>query len=101
MIDNQESLRLTLSRNWDLTAEPNSDFESLKTALTGRIKDLILNDFHRLVQAMYRLDIDEHKFHQALNSGNIDTQASTLTSLVLDREIQRLKFREQYGKQNN
>lgn len=96
MIDNQESLQKALCKNWGLVNEPSPQMEDLKRALGSKIRELLENDFHALVQAMYRLDVNEGKFHEAMAAPGLDEQTRTLTDLIIEREIQRIEFRNKY-----
>ena len=101
MEDNQEFLQQALSKNWGLIAEPAFTMDDLHSALSVRIREMLQEDLHGLVQTMYRLDIDEHKFHLAMAKPGLELQARTLTDLIIERELQRIKFRQQYRNKPN
>ncbi len=96
MNGNQESLRRALSKNWGLITEPALDIDDLRNALASKLREFLKEDFHGLVQAMYRLDINESKFHRAMSEPDIELQIRALTELIIEREIQRIHFREKY-----
>lgn len=96
MNDNQESLHSALSKNWGLTHDPSLSMEDLRRVLRSRIKELLQDDFHALVQLMYRLDIDENRFHSAMSAPGSDERVNTLTDLIIERELQRIEFRRKY-----
>lgn len=96
MNDNQGSLQKALSQNWGLTDTQTLQMEDLRKALQIRIAQMLQDDLHALVQAMYRLDIDENKFHAAMAAPGLDRQVSSLSDLIIEREIQRIEFRERF-----
>ena len=96
MNDNQGSLRKVLSKNWGLSDTQTLQMEDLRKALQAKITEMLQNDLHALVQAMYRLDINETKFHAAMAAPGLDQQASSLSDLIIEREIQRIEFRERF-----
>jgi hypothetical protein len=63
---------------------------------------MLSDKLEALVQAMYRLDVAEPKFHAAMANGSIEDRASKLADVVLERELQRLATWKKYsGKQND
>ena len=53
--------------------------------------------FERLLTGMYRIDVPESKFNEAMESGeNLNDIASKLTDIVLEREIEKVKFRKKF-----
>lgn len=93
-----ETTRL-LQRQWGLPDQSNPDWEQLRAALCRRLAELLEDDFGGLVNAMYRLDVAESRFKEALSGGSNNMQiASRLTDIVLERERQRLDTRRKYSK---
>jgi hypothetical protein len=84
--------------------EPNKeDYESLsKNELEFRlnefISNLLRNDFERLCNLIYRHDVDETKFGQALQLETPEERSKEITRLVIDRELEKVKMRQMYKK---
>jgi len=82
--------------------EPNkSDYESLgrnelEIRLYEFISNLLINDFEKLCNLIYRHDVSETKFSNALKIPGIDEQAWRITHLVIDRELEKVKMRKAY-----
>lgn len=70
----------------------------LKQQLILFIRDLLEHDFHRLCNLIYRHDVSEPKFHQALDLPDIDLQADRIADLVIEREMQKIASRKAYRK---
>lgn len=78
-----------------------SDYESLsrnelEIRLHSFISNLLNNDFEKLCNLIYRHDVDELRFNNALQLPDIDNQAWKITHLVIDREMEKVKMRKVY-----
>ncbi|MBS1730686.1 MAG: hypothetical protein JSS67_07895 [Bacteroidetes bacterium] len=74
--------------------EDNSFFQ----LLNSYIQHLIQNDFPALVNLLYRIDISEKKLKDQLdNPENRDT-STTITTLIIERQIEKIKTRINYNK---
>lgn len=81
-----------------LTAEDKPDINLIHEKLSLLIAYLMEHDMHRLLNAMYRLDVSEARFHEAMQSSSKEEAAISVTNLVLDREMQKVKTRLHYKK---
>ncbi len=93
---------------WDLNSEiykyeepVKGDYESLsRNELENRlhlfISNLLNSDFEKLCILIYRHDVSEIKFGNALKLPEIDEQAWRITHLVIDREMEKVKMRKAY-----
>lgn len=61
----------------------------VKEQLTEYINYLLVNDFDKLIQLLYRIDIDEHKLKSmiAVNTGS--DSASIIAEQIIQRQIQK------------
>lgn len=80
-----------------------NDYESLSRnelefRLNEFIKNLLENDIEKLCNLIYRHDVDETKFGQALQLENIDERSLEITNLVIEREMEKVKMRKMYKK---
>ncbi len=85
---------------------PATYFESLSgDELSKRLKvfilDLLQHDFHRLCNLIYRHDVAESKFNQALSNSDIEVQAAAIAQLVIEREMQKIASRKAYREYNS
>ena len=72
------------------------DLNYLHEKLTLVIEHLLQNNFEKLLNAMYRLDVSEKKFHEVLTGSDVSEVGSKLADLVIEREMQKVKTREMY-----
>jgi hypothetical protein len=76
----------------------NIDLGSLHEKLSLLVAYLMENDMHRLLNAMYRLDVSEIKFHEAMQSESREDAAHRIAGLIIEREKQKVKTRLHYRK---
>ena len=80
---------------------PVSYFETLsREELSERLKafvlDLLLHDFNRLCNLIYRHDVAETKFNKALSYHDIEEQAIAIADLIIEREMEKIASRRAY-----
>ncbi len=88
------AIQQTLSRLDQLTKKESSVFYR---HLSEHINWMITNRFEELVQVLYRLDVDEKKLKILLSEGDDKNAADIITSLIIERQLQKLKARKQQG----
>lgn len=68
--------------------------EELRSLLVRQVLYLLERDLERLMQAMYRIDVPEHRFKAALVS---EDPAGQLADLILQRELLKVQTRRWYA----
>lgn len=96
-----QALMVGLGSDWRLPEATLSYTESwLLAQLQRRILELLENDFSRLYQALYRIDVPEILVKQAFEeASDLPLLAKRLAKLVLERQKLKLLTREAYKKQ--
>lgn len=74
-----------------------SDQSKIFNNLKAIIKYLLDHDFNRLINACYRLDVEQSKFQKALNAPNPDKIPEAIATLVIEREQEKIKWRLKYN----
>ena len=74
------------------------DINNFHEKLSILIAYLMENDMHRLLNAMYRLDVSEAKFYVAMQSLSKEEVARQVADLIIEREMQKVKTRLHYKK---
>ena len=64
--------------------------------LAIEINALILHDFPKLVNILYRIDIDESKLKETLAHYIHDDAGYIIAQLVIERQLEKLKTRESF-----
>ena len=84
------------NRDFDLeipVSEVSSQDEFLKL-LTRVIQHLLDKDFERLMNGLYRIDVDENKVKLAMTT---DQVAENIARLIIERELQKVETRRKYS----
>lgn len=74
---------------------------ALLQRLALQINHLIQADFHRLLASLYRLDISELKLKQTLEENTDKDAGELIATLVVERQLQKLKTRQAFRQQND
>lgn len=85
----------------DIAKNLHLDQETLHQQLKLFILDLLQHDFERLCALMYRHDVHETKFNEALSLPTDQERAGIIAHLVIDREILKMKTRAAYSREKN
>lgn len=72
-----------------------------KQMLVNRVNELIVHDFERLISLLYRLDIPEKKISGLLAEHTQEDAAVLITDLMIDREMQKIKSRQESRRDDN
>ena len=81
-----------------VSTEDMPDMNAFHTKLSILVAYLMENDMHRLLNAMYRLDVSEARFHEAMQRFSKEEAAIEITDLIIERELQKVKTRLHYKK---
>ena len=71
------------------------NMDELRQKLTIHFNDLISNNFEKLVQLLYRLDINEKKLKSVLENFPDRNAGEMIAELVIERQMQKLKTRKE------
>ena len=96
MSSTDNSLALVFSTN-DLQLLNNSDFLN---ELAVEINQLILTNFERLVQLLYRIDVSEMKLKNLLKENPNEDAGKLIATLIVERQIQKLRYRSEHSSTN-
>jgi hypothetical protein len=69
--------------------------------LTLFIYDLLQHNFEKLCALMYRHDVKENLFNDALLLPNDEERAKAIAKIVIEREMLKMKTREMYRTHKN
>lgn len=69
--------------------------------LVSFVNELVANDFNRLIQVLYRLDISEKKLKQTLADHPEKDAGELIARLIIERQAEKKKSREQFKQGNH
>jgi hypothetical protein len=74
--------------------------EEVKGHLIFYINHLLLYDFDKLVQILYRVDVSENKLKDVLKKNSGTDAAIIIADLLMERQEEKLKTKEAFKKSN-
>ena len=96
-------LSLVVSKNFEVSESdsliPAGDFKTLeefKTYLTNRLAYLLDNKYDTLINILYRIDVSEEKLSELFTEQNRDYIPAALANLIIERSLQKVRFRQKY-----
>jgi hypothetical protein len=100
-MDNDNEI-IRLIRNDMVIELPENILLSEAAALLAvYINKLIEADFHKLISILYRLDVSETKLRQLLEENTGSDAGVIIADLIIERQIQKIKSRQQFGRKDN
>ncbi len=73
-----------------------SNLEQLKEWLTSEIIKLMMNDMEKLLNILYRIDVNEKKVKEVFAQHNPKLIAPSLAELIIEREMGKAETRIKY-----
>lgn len=74
--------------------------EEIQEKLSAHINRLVQNNFEQLINLLYRIDVSEAKIKSLLQIQPGADAGDMIASLIIERQIQKIKSRQQF-KTNN
>lgn len=76
--------------------ESFASYEELREALTSAVMYLLLHDMEKLLNILYRIDVNEPKVKAAFAQNDPKQIAPVIARLILEREVQKAESRRKY-----
>ena len=81
------------------SGEASKAYEELFEQILPEIERLMENNYQRLLDLLYRIDVSEKKVAAEVNNCSAKELANVLTDLILKRELQKVVTRNYFKKQ--
>ena len=95
-MENHSQIIHVLNKDWEINLDDNLSLEELHHRLADYINQLMVNDFNRLLNLLYRIDVNEEKLKTSLKEFYDKDAADVIATLVIERQLQKILLREQY-----
>ena len=102
---NLTDLTIFVSKNFAISELdsliPAGDFKTLeefKAYLTEKLTFLLDNKYDALINILYRIDVPEDKLSRLFAKQNRDYIPAALADLIIERSLQKVRFRQKYKK---
>jgi hypothetical protein len=93
-----ESIEQLLNLNSQLDAVQK---EEMKDHLIFYINHLLIQDFDKLVQILYRVDVSENKLREVLQKNSGTDAAIIIADLLMQRQEEKIKTKEAFKSSND
>lgn len=77
------------------------DFNSLtelKKFLSKKIAELLETNYEKLINILYRIDVNEEKLNELFSSRNREPIPPRLADLIIERQLQKIQLRNMHRK---
>ena len=98
-----EELTLITAINSEMGIDlaPRLSFEEMRLQLQAVVNKMIIDDFQQLVNILYRIDVNERKLKYLLQENVGANAAVIITDLIIERQLEKIKSRQQFSQQND
>jgi hypothetical protein len=72
------------------------NFEELKKYLTEKLAYLLEHKYDNLINILYKIDVSEEKLSELFSYSNRESIPENLAELIIERQLQKVKFRQRY-----
>ena len=102
MNKNETGIEVVQLLSFDFQLDPDhflpvhDGFEKLRNKVKHVIDHLLQTDFEKLLNIMYRLDIDESKFKAVISGTYGNDVSGKLAEFVIERELKKMETRKRY-----
>jgi len=94
----EQSLIANLNNEMGIDLAEQLSFEEMRLQLQHSIAAMIATDFERLVNILYRIDVNERKLKFLLQENVGADAAVIIADLVIERQMQKIASRRQYSR---
>jgi len=91
----------SINQTFQIELPENISFEIMKEKHSAYINNLIETDFEKLVSILYRIDVNEYKLKNMLLENNGEDASKIIADLIIERQMQKIKSRQQYSKRDD
>ena len=91
---------LLFIQDWNASLSPERKEES-KKQLATYINELLLHDFEKLVQVLYRVDVSEQKLKSVLMANKGKDAGELIADMLIKRQEEKLATRQSFPPAND
>ncbi len=77
----------------ETTGENLKTLAEFRIYLTKRLSKMLDDDYNGVINLLYRIDVDEEELHKLFSSSNKDFIPAALADLIINRQIEKIKWR--------
>src|SRR5450432_3586905 len=96
-----QSLTEIINYEMGLDLPPKISFDQMRQQLQAAINELIKSDFQKLVNVLYRVDVNERKLKYLLQENVGADAAVIIADLIIERQLEKIKTRAAFTGSND
>jgi hypothetical protein len=89
-----------ISSGFLIKSEDISNIDELRKFLSAQIKIMLEEKYDKLINILYRIDIDDKKIVEAFSIKDKQMIPGLIADLIIERQIQKIHFRKIYKEGN-
>ena len=97
----EQSLIEIINSEMDLELPLTMAFEEMRQKLQAVINQMINTDFQKLVNILYRIDVNERKLKYLLQENVGEDAPVIIADLIIERQMEKIKTRKQFSRHND
>jgi hypothetical protein len=75
-----------------------NNFGSFQEALTNVVRHMLYHNYKKLINILYKMDVDEKKYTQLFKDLPSDKISNAVADLIIERAREKAAFRQKYRK---
>jgi hypothetical protein len=79
-----------------LTKDEFNNLSEFRSYLTEKLTQLLEKNYDLLIKTLYRIDVDERKLNELFALNNKNNIPAALAELIIERQLQKVHFRNLY-----
>lgn len=79
-----------------LSKDEFDNLNEFREYLTEKLTYLLEKKYDLLIKTLYRIDVNENKLHELFAMNNRDNIPAALADLIIERQLQKVHFRNLY-----
>ncbi|MEO5593967.1 MAG: hypothetical protein ABIR15_13330 [Chitinophagaceae bacterium] len=97
----EQALIAVINNEMDLELPFHTAFAEMRQQLQAAVNQMIENDFQKLINVLYRIDVNERKLKYLLQENVGADAAVIIADLIIERQMEKIKARAAYTRQND
>jgi hypothetical protein len=97
----EQSLTHIINYEMGLDLPADMAFEELRRQLQVAVTQMIETDFQKLVNLLYRIDVNERKLKYLLQENVGSDTAVIIADLIIERQMEKIASRKQFSRQDD
>ena len=100
MQENRELIQ-TIITDFSINLPAEAGIDELREALSQYVNHLIVHNFTKLINLLYRLDVSEKKLQQWLLENTTEDAGKIIADLIIERQMQKIKSRNAFKQKDD